>query len=659
MRGASGRKVIVFFFSGAALAASAFLLSSRRESEAYIERPMSLGAIVAQSTNIVVLELESVDRRENVLQFRKVKDLKGRHPSDRLTHHIGQSGFHAREWQTIMKWAEPRQLAILFHNGGASETYIDNYWYQCYGRDQFWRMTHAEPFLLRSFAGRASKLQVVVEAMLRGEEVEATCMVDGSKEDLQQRKARVQRLRASLSRQDYNPRRDFIGWGGEELEPLEGMAGFSHIAMLPRIDPDALGISAADHDGDGRLDLCLFGPARAVLLKNEGKLFTEVALPIAGGARSAAWADHDGDGKLDLLLACPLGPRLFSAAAAKGETVADRTRLLPSLGAWNLRAAAWIDAGGDGAPDIVLANGFHGLRLLRNAGGGRPFTDEGPLAAAEGVRSEQLSSGDLDGDGRSDLLLFSGGRVILLFSTPSGFRRSEDGEIEHGGDGGAALADFDRDGDLDLFLPSGGFGRLLENDGRGRFRDISRRAIGTVAGAHGAATSAAWGDIDLNGWPDLVVTSLRGPNRVLFNTSGKLEDATRRLGLEQRVFDSQAACLADFDGDGDLDLALANEGQDSCVLFGVPIESSRQPVEVVLPRGAAIGARVRILAPAGLELDAEVGGLQGRGCQAPPLLRAGLDSGSYRLEVRYSSGAKSEQEFTVEGAPLRVEARGG
>ena len=81
--------------------------------------------------------------------------------------------------------------------------------------------------------------------------------------------------------------------------------------------------------------------------------------------------------------------------------------------------------------------------------------------------------------------------------------------------------------------------------------------------------SAAWGDFDNDGKPDLVVCCLRGTNRYFKNNgNGTFTDKSSDIGLTQKVFNSQAAAFADLNGDGQLDLILNNEGQESSVLFG-------------------------------------------------------------------------------------------
>jgi hypothetical protein len=200
--------------------------------------------------------------------------------------------------------------------------------------------------------------------VIAGKEVVVPCMADASKEDMHLRRARVQRLKASLKLQDYNPKRDFAGWGGEDLRRLVGMAGFTHLAGLGAVGPEAQGVSVADFDGDGKFDFCLSGGGKTALLQNGGEAYSEANLPNAKGARAAVWADYNGDHKPDLLLATPTGPRLYTNLG--GGNFRDDSALLPPEPCYHVTAAAWMDADGDGKPDVLLGNGFHGLRLYRN-----------------------------------------------------------------------------------------------------------------------------------------------------------------------------------------------------------------------------------------------------------------------------------------------------
>src|SRR5438128_4205729 len=187
---------------------TAFLVQSP-PAQAYVEAPHSLGLVCSLSTNIMVLRVEKVDKQNNLIIYRKVRDIKGKHPTDVIKHNIGRGGFHPREWQYPMEWAEVGKTAVFFHNGGASETCIGNYWYQAYAGGEWWGMSHGEPFLLRSYAGGSpEKLAAACREIMAGKEVVVPCMVDGPKDDLHLRKARIQRLKASLKLGNYDQKRD-------------------------------------------------------------------------------------------------------------------------------------------------------------------------------------------------------------------------------------------------------------------------------------------------------------------------------------------------------------------------------------------------------------------------------------------------------------------
>lgn len=133
--------------------------------------------------------------------------------------------------------------------------------------------------------------------------------------------------------------------------------------------------------------------------------------------------------------------------------------------------------------------------------------------------------------------------------------------------GGCAFFDFDNDGDADLlfvnstFWPhSGKPGRLptmalYQNDGTGRFTDVSRNAQ-VDKSFYGMGVAA--GDYDNDGWVDLFFTAV-GKNVLLQNRQGKFVDVTERSGVGGDADSwSTGAAFFDFDGDGDLDLFVGN-----------------------------------------------------------------------------------------------------
>ena len=571
---------------------------------AYVEAPFPLGKVVAQSPYIVLVRVERVDREKNLIIYRKVRDIKGTHKGE-INHNIGKRGFHAREWQTVMAWARPGKTALFFHTGGAGEMCIDKYWYQVTGSG-WWSMTHAEPYLLRSFAGRPAKLASIVAAMVAGQEVVAPCMVDGDKMALQLRKAKIQRLRVSLKIQDYNPKRDFVGWGAEEFRAVNGMPGFTHYAALSHLGPGAVGISSADINADGKPDLCLFGDTSLFLLQNTGAALNDVPLPIKGGSRAAVWADYDGDKKIDLLLASPFGPRLFQN---DGKAFKDVSDLLPARGYHNVTAAAWIDYDGDKRPDIMLADGFRGLRLYRNT----PVKSKPPVfedvsdkvglgAAGVGgtLKGDHLAVADVNGDGRPDVL-YSAGKGLLVLNTPKGFVLANASGISYRtGKVAPVFGDYNADGRADLFVPQRGTSKLFRNEGGGRFADVTA-AAGDLGKAVGWARCAVWADFAGKGRLDLFVGCLKGPNRYFRNNGkGTFTDAGDEIGLTYRVFNTVGLAVVDINSDDTPDVVFGNAGQESAILLGNPIRSVGGAVgSVVEPPPVSAVALAAVTGPAG------------------------------------------------------------
>ena len=123
---------------------------------------------------------------------------------------------------------------------------------------------------------------------------------------------------------------------------------------------------------------------------------------------------------------------------------------------------------------------------------------------------------------------------------------------------GVAIADVDGDGRADVYLArADGPNALYRNLGNWKFENIA--AAAGVELADRASTGAVFADVDGDGDQDLIVTAMAGRNSLFLNDSrGRFSDATAGSGFVPESRGSTTATLADVDGDGDLDLYVAN-----------------------------------------------------------------------------------------------------
>ena len=394
----------------------------------------------------------------------------------------------------------------------------------------------------------------------------------------------------------------------------------------PELDkPGALANAFADYDGDGDLDLATgFKDGSVVLLRNDGGRLVASGVPFELGGRDAralAWGDYDGDGDPDLYVGTSPTPRHRNALFRNdggGRFVEVAAQAGVSSPEASTRQASWIDLDGDGDLDLFVAQRAAPNQLFRNDGG--RFKD---VAAEVGLADPRKSVGacffDADQDGDFDLF------VANQAGDRDGFFRNEGGRFTDvaealgltplerpatDGSVGCAVGDYDNDGDFDLFVAAYGRNRLHRNDG-GTFTEVAG-AVGIEGEDHFVA--GAWGDVDLDGWLDLYVTTFRTPNptlkdRLYRNRTGRFVDEIPD-SLDAVPAD-HGAQWADLDGDGDLDLVLTHN--DDKVGGGRVYRNltSTRPgalkVAVLDARGAFVpGAEVRLYDPAGRLLGARM-----------------------------------------------------
>ena len=340
-----------------------------------------------------------------------------------------------------------------------------------------------------------------------------------------------------------------------------------------------MGATAVDVDNDGWTDLLVTNWGGVILYRNDGDgTFRDATAAsglsaIPGFVTAAAWGDVDGDGRLDLFLARYVDDRnearLFCGEPATGERVYCPPMMYPGTSPILLRngpdgvfrdvtksaglgdavgrglGAVFFDVDLDGKPDLYVANDETMNFLFHGLGDGRfedisvvSGTGFDPLGNVQGGMG--ADAGDLDGDGLPDLVVANyenetneyyrnvGGGVFEDLALSSGFGPPAVSFVGFG----LNLFDPDNDGVLDAFIANGHIFEkpkrqgttyaerpfLMWNDGTGRFAE---RACGPAFAKAFVGRGSAVADYDNDGDPDVAVSNSGGPLQLLRNHGGK------------------------------------------------------------------------------------------------------------------------------------------
>lgn len=357
-----------------------------------------------------------------------------------------------------------------------------------------------------------------------------------------------------------------------------------------------MGVAVGDSDGDGDPDLFVSNVGANRLYRNDGGTFVDVTTPDVADDRwstSATFFDYDGDGDLDLFFAnyVDFTPRnnkdCFDPAGARDYCAPTVYRPVPD-------------------------------RLLRNDRGA--FTDvssEAGFGAAFG-NGLGVTAADFDNDGRQDLYVANDGVANQLWMNQgdgtfentalmAGAAYNADGLPEAGM--GVSAADFDGDGDEDLFMThlAQETNTLYLNNGRGEFRDETNRFGLGSASTRFTGFGMRFFDYDADGMLDLfvanggvtIVESQRGEaypfrqtNQLFRFVSGRFAEVTAQAGPAfQESLVSRGAAFGDLDLDGDVDIVVNNNNGPASLLLN---QSTVRGFHVRLA-GASTGARAALV----------------------------------------------------------------
>ncbi|WP_430969085.1 CRTAC1 family protein [Spongiimicrobium sp. 2-473A-2-J] len=343
------------------------------------------------------------------------------------------------------------------------------------------------------------------------------------------------------------------------------------------------GVAWGDYDADGDPDLYVANSNGQwnALYRNNGngsfkkmtddtgdvKVIAEV-VKHGGNSQGVNWVDYDNDHDLDLyIVSRGSEPNfLFNNYDNLGFTrIMDHPLTAEGISA---SMACWADIEGDGDLDVFVVSSGRGSNLVfKNKGDGQFEQMEGHMLNSGTGRGRACACGDANGDGLPEFYVANAQTTNEYYVNLGNwdFQKVEKGHLveDIGYSYGVSWADYDDDGDMDLFLAN--FDKknfLYTNDGFGNLGPVKKGAVAEQVG--GASKGHSWGDYDNDGDLDLYVAN--GTYRPEMYNFFYLNDGNGNFlqdfsgHLKKHADTSAGVAHADFDRDGDLDLFVANWG---------------------------------------------------------------------------------------------------
>ncbi|MCE5271885.1 FG-GAP-like repeat-containing protein [bacterium] len=362
------------------------------------------------------------------------------------------------------------------------------------------------------------------------------------------------------------------------LFKAEGQGRFT---ILPYQTQAGIGftLGSFDLDGDGLDELiaasnnATYTPDVAHVMNLDAKNIFQDKTTFSINFQGATYADcfdYNADGNPDLLFGGgPTVTMLRGIAPGKYASGAADTVVAGSRGLQLIGATDW---GNDGILDWLFLSAKSDSLVIYSPADARYVDNTANVGLDRTLAGNAVAVGDYNNDGLLDIYVLNYKSYSALFQGQPGGRFvdvAEQAGVAQVNDGiSCAWGDYDNDGYKDLViagisLPS----KLFHNNGNGTFSD-STRILGLDQSGRQRATSVCWGDVNRDGWLDLLVGNYDGANWLLVSQSGrKFLDRSRDFGLTESN-KTESATLVDVDADGWLDMVTLNDEGPIRLLMG-------------------------------------------------------------------------------------------
>jgi hypothetical protein len=381
--------------------------------------------------------------------------------------------------------------------------------------------------------------------------------------------------------------------------------GNYQLAATYLLPPGLVALATADFNGDGVPDLAVAqrdlhsGNLFVFVGKGDGTFQAQPSVPLTDPPQSLVTADFNGDGIVDLASA-NRATHSISVFLGKGDGTFQKPRTFSLAGPPNALLAA--DFNGDGLPDLAafVASPINGIEVFLGNGDGTFRLTGPPLPVTGGTVA--LVSADFNGDGIPDLAAANvgAGNVSVFLGNGDGTFQAPTNYSVDGSPAGLVVADFNNNGIFDLATSNAGTDdvSVLLGTGTGAFQQSVSFAVG------GSPAALATGDFNGDGLVGLAtanrdtdsVSVLLGASAFLSALPGQASNALvstaplNPLSFSQR-YSPQLLASADLNGDQRLDLVSANASTGIVSVFlgdGDGTFTALAPLQVAAPVRAIV-----------------------------------------------------------------------